>query len=121
MKNLILIFIFMFTPLLVSAEVTHEQQWIVIDCQEDTDLAAAQTLADFSQFSDSEVEQAKRVLLMAEGADVRWRDDGTDPTASVGFELIAGATQPFFYAGNLKEIRFIEESTSSDLFACLYK
>ena len=77
-------------------------------------MATAQTLI-------SRPADATHVLMHAEGADVRWNDGGTTPTASVGIQLIAGATQPFFYTGDLSQIVVIEESTSSVLNVCYYK
>jgi len=36
----------------------------------------------------------RKALLQAEGTNVRYRLDGTDPTASVGGILVAGAAAP---------------------------
>lgn len=57
---------------------------------------------------------AKLVLLQAETQNVRWRDDGTAPTASVGMILYAGA-DPYPYDGDLNKIRFIEVAASAKL------
>lgn len=43
-------------------------------------------------------------------ANVRWRDDTTNPTATVGNELASGST--LIYTGNLSTIRFIQEGSS---------
>jgi hypothetical protein len=32
----------------------------------------------------------RRAIIQAEGGDLRWRDDGTDPTATVGMRVLAG-------------------------------
>jgi hypothetical protein len=45
--------------------------------------------------------------LQAEVADVRLRDDGTDPLATVGIILVAGAS-PIPYVGDLEAIRVIQ-------------
>jgi hypothetical protein len=57
-------------------------------------------------------------LIVAEGAPVRWRDDGTNPTASVGMPLAVGV--PLQYDGNLQNIRFIEQSASAKLNISYY-
>jgi predicted hotdog family 3-hydroxylacyl-ACP dehydratase len=59
------------------------------------------------------------VLLQAEGQDVRWRDDGTFPTAAVGMVLTAG-DPPFLYDGDLAAIEFIEVSASAKVNAAFY-
>lgn len=57
-------------------------------------------------------------LIIAEGAPVRWRDDGTAPTASVGMPLAVGV--PFQYDGDLTKIRFIQQSASATLNISYY-
>jgi hypothetical protein len=57
-------------------------------------------------------------LIVAEGAPVRWRDDGTNPTASVGMPLAVGV--PLQYDGNLQNIKFIEQSASAKLNISYY-
>lgn len=60
------------------------------------------------------------VLLRAETADVRWRDDGTDPTATVGQLLKAGDTFMFEYGGNLSAIKFIQATAGAILNASYF-
>jgi hypothetical protein len=62
---------------------------------------------------------AKLALIQAEGEDVRWRDDGTDPTDSAGMLLEAGQT--LVYNGNLQAIRLIEATASATLNVSFYK
>lgn len=62
---------------------------------------------------------ATRCLLQAETQNVRFRDDGTDPTASVGMILIAGSA-PFPYEGNVAAVKFIEASASAKLNVTYY-
>ena len=57
-------------------------------------------------------------LIIAEGAPVRWRDDGTAPTASVGMPLAVGV--PLQYDGDLTKIRFIQQSASGILNISYY-
>lgn len=49
---------------------------------------------------------------------VRWRDDGTAPTASVGMPISAGAY--ISYDGDLVKIRFIEQTASAELNVSYY-
>ena len=46
-------------------------------------------------------------LIQAEGKSLRWRDDGVDPTASVGMFLLLGGD--IWYSGDLTSLRLIEE------------
>lgn len=57
-------------------------------------------------------------LIRAETQNVRWRDDGTPPTATVGTELLVG--EALGYTGNLKAILFIEETASAKLSITYY-
>ena len=57
-------------------------------------------------------------LIIAEGAPVRWRDDGTAPTASVGMPIAVGV--PLQYDGDLTKIRFIQQSASGILNISYY-
>jgi len=58
-------------------------------------------------------------LLQAEGQSIRWRDDNTAPTASVGMILNVGA-DPYPYDGDLSRIRFIETAASAKLNVSYY-
>lgn len=49
---------------------------------------------------------------------VRWRDDGTAPTATVGNTLAPGDTLQ--YDGDLSTIRLIEESASAKINVSYY-
>ncbi len=57
-------------------------------------------------------------LIQAETQAVRYRDDGTDPTASVGMRLPVGAILE--YDGPFGEIEFIEETASAKLNISYY-
>lgn len=63
-------------------------------------------------------QKANVALLIGETQSIRWRDDGTAPTASVGMLLAAG--QPFLYDGDLTKIRFIEATASAKLNVSYY-
>jgi hypothetical protein len=54
---------------------------------------------------------ARGALIVVETANVRWRDDGTNPTSAIGMLLVA-AGDPFYYSGNLSALKFIAASGS---------
>lgn len=62
--------------------------------------------------------QAKLVLLQAETQSVRWRDDGTNPTASVGMLIAAGSMM--IYTGNPSNLKVIETTASAKLNVSYY-
>lgn len=57
-------------------------------------------------------------LIQAINQNVRWRDDGTDPTDAVGMVLHAGHTLPYY--GDIRTIRFIETTASAELNVSVY-
>lgn len=57
-------------------------------------------------------------LIVSETQAVRWRDDGVDPTASVGMPLAVGVTLQ--YDGDLSRIRFIEQAAGAILNISYY-
>jgi hypothetical protein len=71
--------------------------------QQFTSLAAAQALTVPSGTAE--------VLVVCETQNVRWRDDGTDPTASVGMLLQPGQSLP--YTGSLARFKLIQTTASA--------
>ena len=61
----------------------------------------------------------KLVMIQAESQDVRWRDDGVAPTASVGMVIPAGQT--LTYTSNAAAFRAIEAAASAKLNVTFYK
>ena len=61
---------------------------------------------------------ATLALIVPESQNVRWRDDGTNPTASVGMPIFVGAS--LSYDGDFNKIKFIEEAASSKLNVSYY-
>lgn len=57
-------------------------------------------------------------VIRADTQNVRWRDDGTSPTASVGMPLDADDT--LVYEGDLDAIKFIEQTASAVLDIAYY-
>lgn len=61
---------------------------------------------------------ATRAVIIAESQGVRWRDDGTDPTASVGMILPVLVT--LSYDGDFSRIKFIEQVAGAKLNVSYY-
>lgn len=59
------------------------------------------------------------VVLFAESAAVRWKDDGSAPTTSLGVEIPSNST--YTYLGTLSQIEFIAATGSPILDAAFYK
>ena len=57
-------------------------------------------------------------LIVPEGGDVRWRDDGVDPDHDLGMPLAEGAA--FQYDGDLSAIRFIGLTAGVKLNVAFY-
>lgn len=89
---------------------TYPANWIPLGYQQLTSLAAATSLTVPTG--------ATRALLLAEGQAIRWRDDGTNPTAAVGMPIAAGESIP--YVGNLSKLRVIEQTASAKLNISYY-
>ena len=62
---------------------------------------------------------ARYAYFQADTADVKWTDDGTTPTASVGM-TITHAQAPWLYAGKLDALQFILVSGSPVLNISYY-
>lgn len=61
---------------------------------------------------------ATLALIVPETQNVRWRDDGTDPTASVGMPIFVGAS--LSYDGDFNKIKFIQEAASAKINVSFY-
>lgn len=61
---------------------------------------------------------ATLAVIIPESQAVRWRDDGTAPTGSVGMPLAIATT--LSYDGDLSRIRFIEQAPSAKLNVSYY-
>jgi len=62
---------------------------------------------------------ATACYIRVEGQPVRFRDDGTDPTAAVGM-LLLPADVPFFYDGTMTALKFIETAASAKVNVAFY-
>jgi hypothetical protein len=83
---------------------------VCLGYQQITSLSSAQALTVPSG--------ATMALIAPETKDVRWRDDGTAPTASVGMPLVVGTT--LNYDGDLNRIRFIQTEASAAINISYY-
>ena len=61
---------------------------------------------------------ATLALIVPEAQNVRWRDDGVAPTASVG--MLVPANSSMSYDGDLKSIRFIAATSGAILNVSYY-
>lgn len=59
-----------------------------------------------------------RCIITPQTQAVRWRDDGTAPTASIGYPLAVGSELK--YDGDLNAIRFIEQVASAAINVTYY-
>lgn len=57
-------------------------------------------------------------MIQAEGASVRWRDDGVAPSATVGMRLPVGSE--LHYDGNMASLRVIQEGSGAKLNISYY-
>jgi len=86
--------------------------------QQITSLSSAASLTVPTQDKQGNLKQPTFALIIAETQNVRWRDDGVAPTASVGMLLAAGV--PLQYDGDLTNIKFIEQTASAKLNISYY-
>ena len=105
----------------MAEDATHRRTQLVIDgmlrpvgYEQITSLAAAQSLTLPA------VGNARAVyaLIECESQAVRWRDDGTNPTAAVGMPLPVDT--PFWYNGDLATFKVIEQTPSAKVNVCYY-
>jgi hypothetical protein len=61
---------------------------------------------------------ATLALIVPESQNVRWRDDGDNPTASVGMPIFVGTS--LSYDGDFNKIKFIQETASAKLNISYY-
>lgn len=61
---------------------------------------------------------SQSALIQVLDQNVRIRDDGTNPTTSVGFRIAAGDS--LTYDGDLRKVRIIEESSGAEVNILYY-
>ena len=57
---------------------------------------------------------ANKVMIIVEETSIRWREDGTDPTSSVGTKAFAGTKIHLEGRGRISAFRAIRTSTTKD-------
>jgi hypothetical protein len=88
------------------------QQFVPLGYQQIADLSAASAL--------TVPPGANFAIIAAEGAPVRWRDDGVVPTAAIGVPM-ATTDSPLQYSGALPKLQFIQQSASAKLNVAYYR
>ena len=63
--------------------------------------------------------EAQLALLVIETQAIRWRDDGTSPTAASGTPLAAGASM--LYDGDLRTIRIMSQAGTAVVHVNYYR
>ena len=64
-------------------------------------------------------EGATLVMIQPETQQIRWRDDGVNPTATVGNLVIVNDT--LFYTGNFASFKFIEVAVTTKVNVTFYR
>ena len=98
-----------------------DANWTPVEYAQATNLTAARNMwgAAGDVFGATEPAGSPTLaLIQALTQNVRWRDDGTSPTSTVGMQLAAG--DQFLYTGDLSTIEFIEESATAELNVTLF-
>lgn len=96
-----------------SAPLTHGKHfWAPLGYQQYTSLASAINLSGYPP-------EATIAEIIIEGAAIRYRDDGTAPTSSIGMPVTAG--NAFQYSGDLSAIQFIAQSAGAIINISYYK
>ncbi len=103
------------TVALAAASVQSEQLIPLGYCQL-TSLSQAATLKSCANGVPA---TAQVIIVVPEAQDVRWRDDGTHPTATVGMPVAVGVA--LVYQGELNAIEFIQQAASAKLNVTFYK
>ena len=91
---------------------------VCLGYQQITDLSSAAGLTVPAVDKAGNKIQPTMALIICETQNVRWRDDGTDPTGSVGMPLTVGTALQ--YDGDLTKIKFIQQSASAKLNISYY-
>jgi hypothetical protein len=84
-----------------------------------TTLTTAKKLTDAPDAGVAMPDWSIRALIQAEGADLRWRDDGIAPTPTVGMIIPMNTT--YEYEGDLEKIQLIETAVAGTANVTFYK
>lgn len=83
-------------------------------------LATAQSLTIPGTCSQTNGGLPSTIVISVEGQAIRYRDDGTAPTATVGMPLPVG-NQPFYYTGTIGAIQFIQQTAGAIVNVAFYR
>lgn len=86
--------------------------YVPLGYQQQTSLASAVSLTNIPV-------GATFASICVDVAGVRWRDDGTAPTATIGMQIPAGTCLP--YSGTLSKIQFIQATAGAILNVSYYR
>lgn len=99
------------------ADFSTEQRHYVVDAkliplgyEQNLDLATAKSLKP--------PKDTRVAVIQAITQNVRWRDDGTNPTATIGMVLASG--RDMLYVGDFAKLRFIEVAGTAELNVSYY-
>lgn len=95
----------------MSADADVGIRYVPLGYQQITSLSAAAGL--------TVPDGATSAVIVAEAQAVRYRDDGTAPTATVGIPLAVAAVLQ--YTGTLSAIKFIEQTSGAKLNISFYR
>lgn len=90
----------------------------IMGYQQITSLSASTKLTVPQRDLNGLVGTPRIAIITPESQAVRWRDDNTAPTASVGMPLAVGVTLQ--YDGDLSQIKFIQQTASAILNITYY-
>lgn len=63
---------------------------------------------------------ASLAIIRCTGADVRWRDDGQAPTATVGYPLAVGDELQYDSQTGMFNLQFIQQNASAEVSVSFY-
>ena len=84
-------------------------------------VAGVRSLRDSAALGTAMSAGATVAIITAETQNIRWRDDGTDPTTAIGSLILSSGQPPMVYDGSLESIRFIAATAGAILHVSLYK
>lgn len=82
-------------------------------------LTGISTAKSFSDLSVTIPDGTTLAMIQPESQNIRWRDDGSNPTSSVG--MIVVANDILYYTGAMSAIKFIEVSATAKVNVTFYK
>lgn len=97
---------------MVAPLIHGKQFYSPLGYQQYTNLTSATNLSGYPP-------EATIAEIIVEAQAIRYRDDGTPPTASIGMPVAAG--NAFQYSGDLSAIQFIQQASGAIINVSYYK